>query len=153
MGVVGRDESLRLLSDAATAALDGRGSLLVVRADPGLGLSTLLDAHLAAMRAAGVPTRRLAVLPPRGRTALSDGVPPEWPEHGVVVLDDLHLADDATLLALHDLAQQLHDQPVLVVAGRHRGAEPERFPASTGSPTCTTCPRWTTTRCERCSPS
>ncbi|MER6992460.1 LuxR C-terminal-related transcriptional regulator [Saccharopolyspora hirsuta] len=126
MGIHGRDESLRLLANAAAAAQDGCGRLVVVRADPGLGLSTLLDAHLAQMRAAGLPTKRIAVLPPHGRTALSVGTP-EWPEAGVVVIDDLHLADDATVLALHDLADELDGRSLLVVAGRHPGAVPARF--------------------------
>ncbi|MGW1681095.1 LuxR C-terminal-related transcriptional regulator [Saccharopolyspora sp. NPDC002376] len=122
----GRDESLRQLRQAAVAAQDGRGSLFVVRANPGLGLSTLLDAHLYEMRSAGVPTQRIVVLAPHGRTALSDGAP-EWPERGVVVIDDLHRADDATLLALHDLADELSERSLLVVAGRHPTAVPARF--------------------------
>ncbi|MER5391074.1 helix-turn-helix transcriptional regulator [Saccharopolyspora sp. NPDC002686] len=126
MGVLGRDESLRQLREAAVAAQDGRGGLFVVRADPGLGLSALLDAHLDEMRSAGVPTRRIVVLAPHGRTALSEGAP-EWPERGVVVIDDLHRADDATLLALHALADELSEKPLLVVAGRHPGAVPARF--------------------------
>ncbi|RKT88556.1 regulatory protein, luxR family [Saccharopolyspora antimicrobica] len=127
MGLFGRDESLRRLADAAIAAQDGYGGLLVVRADPGLGLSALLDAHAEAMRSTGLPVRRIAVLPPHGTTVLSEGVPPQWPESGVVVIDDLHRADDATLLALHDLAEELSGRSLLVVAGRHRGAAPERF--------------------------
>lgn len=45
----------------------------------------------------------------------------------MVVIDDLHRADDATLLVLHDLADELSGRSLLVVAGRHRGAAPERF--------------------------
>ncbi|MER7011700.1 LuxR C-terminal-related transcriptional regulator [Saccharopolyspora sp. NPDC000359] len=126
MGIHGRDESLRLLAGAAAAAQDGRGNLVMVRSAPGLGLSTLLDAHLAQMRAAGIPAKRMTVLAPHGRTALSTGTP-QWPESGVVVTDDLHRADDATVLALHDLADELADRCLLVVAGRHPSAVPARF--------------------------
>ncbi|GAA2136310.1 hypothetical protein GCM10009760_15720 [Kitasatospora kazusensis] len=116
---------MAVLAAATAEAGAGRGGLVMVRADPGLGLSTLLDAHLAAARSAGLRTWRVPVLP-SGRTTLSAGVP-EWTEPAVVVIDDLHRADDPTLLALHTLADSLPRRALLVVAGRHRGVTPARF--------------------------
>ncbi|MEY8041315.1 LuxR C-terminal-related transcriptional regulator [Saccharopolyspora cebuensis] len=125
--LAGRGGSLRLLADAAAAAREGRGGLVMVRADPGLGVTAVLDAHLAAMRDAGLRTHRIPVLPPSGRTALSVGRPPDWSGPAVVVIDDLHRVDDATLLALHGIADELTGRALLIVTGRHRGASPERF--------------------------
>lgn len=127
VGIFGRDESLRLLADAAAAAQAGQGGLVMVRADPGLGVTALLDTHLSAMRDTGLQTYRIPVLAPSGRTTLSAGGPPEWTEPAVIVVDDLHRADDATLLALHGLAEGLRDRSLLIVAGRHRGVAPARF--------------------------
>lgn len=126
VGLFGRDESLRLLANAAAQARAGRGGLVMLRADPGIGMTALLDAHSAAARGIGMRTHRILVLPPSGRTELSTGVP-EWTEPAVVVIDDLHRADDATLLALHALAEELRDRSLLVVTGRHRGTAPARF--------------------------
>ncbi|MGO1054730.1 LuxR C-terminal-related transcriptional regulator [Crossiella sp. CA198] len=116
MRIYGRDESLRLLAGT-------RSGLVMVRADPGLGVSTLLEAALAAARAEGLPVRRIPVLP-TGLTTLSAGLP-DWPQLAVIVVDDLHRADDATLLALHELA----DRELRVITGRHRGHTPARFAA------------------------
>jgi DNA-binding CsgD family transcriptional regulator/tetratricopeptide (TPR) repeat protein len=124
--LVGRDIVLRLLADASAAATAGQGGLVMVRADPGVGVTAVLDRHLADCRAAGLRTYRVPVLPPDGRSPLTDGAP-DWVEPAVVVVDDLQLADDATLIALHDLADGIHARPLLVVAGRHRGIAPERF--------------------------
>ncbi|WP_406692449.1 hypothetical protein REH65_11750 [Saccharopolyspora sp. ID03-671] len=126
MEIFGRDESFRLLEEATAAARAGRGALVVVRADPGMGITALLDAHCAAARDSGMRTHRLPVLVPSGRTPLSTG-PVSWDEPALVVLDDLHRADDDTLLALHELAEQVGDRSLLILAGRHRGATPERF--------------------------
>jgi DNA-binding CsgD family transcriptional regulator len=127
VGIFGRDESLRLLAEATAAARAGHGGLVMVRADPGIGVTALLEAHLLAAREAGVRTHRIPVLPPHGRTTLSPGAPPEWTEPAVVVIDDLHRADDTTLLALHELAEELADRSMLVVTGRQRGVAPARF--------------------------
>jgi len=124
--IVGRDAARHLLADATAAARVGQGGLVMVRADPGLGVTALLDRQLAGCRDAGLHTYRVPVLPPHGRTPLTTGVP-EWAEPAVVVIDDLHLADDATLLALHAIADGIHERPLLIVAGRHRGIAPERF--------------------------
>ncbi|MFE5588460.1 hypothetical protein, partial [Kitasatospora sp. NPDC056531] len=94
----------------------------MVRADPGFGVTTLLDAYQAAARSAGLRTYRVPVLP-AGLTSLPAGVP-SWSEPAVVVIDDLHRADDPTLLALHLLAEELPVRALLVVAGRHRGVTP-----------------------------
>jgi DNA-binding NarL/FixJ family response regulator len=126
VGIFGRDESLRLLGDATAAARAGRGGLVMLRADPGLGMTALLDAHLLAARESGMRTYRVPVMPLHGRTTLSAGVP-EWCEPAMVVIDDLHRADDATLLALHEVAEGLRDRSLLVITGRHRGVAPTRF--------------------------
>ncbi len=128
MTLVGRDDSLRVLADATSAAKVGQGSLVVVRADPGIGVTALLEAHLAAMRDSGLHLHRVPVLRPSGRTSLSAGTP-DWDEPAMVVVDDLHHADDETLLTLHGLAEEIYGHPLLVVVGRHRGVAPERFAA------------------------
>ncbi|WP_020667466.1 helix-turn-helix transcriptional regulator [Amycolatopsis nigrescens] len=117
---------MRLLADAATAARAGRGGLVMLRADPGAGTTALLEAHSAAMRDLGLRTYRVPVLPPHGSTTLSAGLP-GWTEPAMVVVDDLHRADDATLLALHGLAEEVRDRALLLVTGRHRGVAPARF--------------------------
>ncbi|MFE9426098.1 LuxR C-terminal-related transcriptional regulator [Kitasatospora sp. NPDC006697] len=126
MDLVGRDESLALLADAAARAREGHGGLVMVRADPGTGVTALLDAHLAQVRAAGLPAYRVPVLA-TGLSSLSAARPPDWAGPAVVVVDDLHLADDATLLALHALADPDHGRPLSVVTGRRRGSSPARF--------------------------
>ncbi|MDI2031035.1 LuxR C-terminal-related transcriptional regulator [Saccharopolyspora sp. TS4A08] len=126
MTLHGRHESLRFLAEAASAAMVGQGALVMVRADPGLGVTSLLEAHLSAMRDSGLRGYRVPVLPPEGRTPLSAGTP-EWEEPALVVIDDLHRADDETLLALHDLAEGIYGRPLLIVTGRHRGVAPDRF--------------------------
>ncbi|MEU5845795.1 helix-turn-helix transcriptional regulator [Saccharopolyspora shandongensis] len=128
VNLFGRNEAQRLLADATAAARAGRGGLVVLRADPGLGVTTLLDAHLSAARELGMRAHRIPVLPQSGTTTLSAGAP-NWTEPATIAIDDLHRADDATLLALHELAEGLRDRPLLVVAGRHRGVEPARFAA------------------------
>lgn len=70
MRIFGRQESFRLLRDATAAVEAGRGALLMVRADPGMGVTALLDAHCAATRESGVRAHRLPVLAPSGRTPL-----------------------------------------------------------------------------------
>lgn len=127
VNIFGRDDSLRMLADATADMQAGRGGLVMVRGDPGMGVTALLSSHLTAMRAAGMRTYRLHVLSPHGSTMLSGGEPPEWAEPALVVVDDLHGADDATLLALDELADGLHDRPLLIVAGRHRGTASARF--------------------------
>lgn len=128
MTLVGRHDSLRVLADAASAAKVGQGALVMVRADPGLGVTSLLEAHVSAMRDSGLRLHRIPVLRPGGRTSLSDQMP-ELDEPAMVVIDDLHQADDATLLALHALAEDVYSRPLLIVAGRHRRVAAQRFAA------------------------
>jgi DNA-binding CsgD family transcriptional regulator/tetratricopeptide (TPR) repeat protein len=99
----------------------------MVRARPGLGVTAVLDAHLEWARgAAGMRAWRVPVLA-SGTSTLSGGGLPEWGEPAVVVIDDLHRADDATLLALHLLADTLPGRAQLVVTGRRSGVTPARF--------------------------
>lgn len=128
MTLVGRHDSLRVLADAASAAKVGQGALVMVRADPGLGVTSLLEAHMSAMRDSGLRLYRIPVLRPGGRTSLSVQTF-ELDEPAMVVIDDLHQADDGTLLALHALAEDVYSRPLLIVAGRHRRVAAQRFAA------------------------
>jgi AAA ATPase domain len=144
-GLVGRATELATLRAALDAAVAGRGALVLVTGEPGIGKTTLLSetARVAADRGAHVL---------RGRCWDGDGSPPYWPwthvldgdlpAHGadrftvfdtvarrlaalgqgqplVVILDDLQWADPASLALLAFCVGQLRDEPVLFL-GAHR---------------------------------
>ena len=144
-GLVGRATELATLRAALDAAAAGRGALVLVAGEPGIGKTTLLSetARIAADRGARVL---------RGRCWDGDGSPPYWPwthvldgdvpaqaadrfivfdtvarrlaalgreRPLVVVLDDLQWADPASLALLAFCVGQLRDEPVLFL-GAHR---------------------------------
>ena len=144
-GLVGRATELATLRAALDAAAVGRGALVLLTGEPGIGKTTLLSetARVAADRGARVL---------RGRCWDGDGSPPYWPwthvldgdlpaqaadrftvfdtvarrlaalgreQPLVVILDDLQWADPASLALLAFCVGQLRDEPVLFL-GAHR---------------------------------
>jgi hypothetical protein len=170
MTTVGREPELAEVSSALASAREGRGRLLVLLGEPGIGKTRLAEEAAARARDGGF---RVVW----GRAAEGGGAPPYWPwsqvlrtlvdeqafslpprqlahlveilpdlgdapprGHGrfdvyealisalrrsgplLVVLDDLHAADEATLLALQLVARRVRELPLLLVA-THREAE------------------------------
>ena len=168
-----RDAELSALAHAAREAADGHGSVVLVMGEAGIGKSSLVEAlrshlpaegrmligycdDLATPRTLG-PFRDLAgsvgdrVQPRRsGRpataTACSTALRTEldWPEHPtVLVIEDVHWADDATLDALRYLIRRIADLPAVLVL-TYRDDElnrehPLHRPAGPGLPGATTC--------------
>ena len=185
---VGRDAELAELVAALDGAIDGRGRLVLVSGEPGIGKSRLADALIEAARereartlvgrcweAGGAPAywpwiqvlraamaetaeaalrdqlgtgaANLAQLLPELRERIPELVEPLPPLEGegarfrlfdatlsylhaagqacplVVVLDDLHAADEPSLLLLEFVAQGLHASRVLLL-GAYRDVDP-----------------------------
>jgi DNA-binding NarL/FixJ family response regulator len=144
--LIGRDTERARLQAAATEARHGRGTLLLLAGEAGIGKTMLAR---TALRASG-----LRVLE---GTALQDGAPAYWPLTSAlriqiptgpdraalldaitaaltgsaadgpvaVFLDDLQWADDATLDALPAVAAIIETEPMLVV-GAYRSDEMPR---------------------------
>ena len=147
--LVGRARELRDAAALLAGVATGRGGLLVVTGEAGIGKTRLAREIAGSALAAGI-----AVV--WGRCVESEGAPAYWPwrqvvrglgadpeavfggavespeerfrlvdevrrllaERGplVVVLDDVHVADEASLSLLRHVADGLLDQPLLVVA-------------------------------------
>lgn len=144
--IVGRDVELGRLGPVVSTI--GRGGLVVVEGEPGIGKSRLLAELGRTAREAGNRVLRgtadeldpaplgLWMGPARAlglpRLTADDTVPPDelrWEALDllagaladdvatVVLLDDLHWADDASLWVLERLLGDLADHPVVVIAG------------------------------------
>jgi DNA-binding CsgD family transcriptional regulator/tetratricopeptide (TPR) repeat protein len=143
-GILERDAELSLLATAVQAAADGHGSVALVMGEAGIGKSSLVEAlrsHLAAggrmlvgycddlatPRTLG-PFRDLAgSVGTELSRAVTDGSERDrvlaalrselsWPEHPtVLVIEDVHWADDATLDALRYLIRRIADLPAVLV--------------------------------------
>jgi len=70
--VVGRDRQLRVIDDAIAGVRDGRGQVLLVPGEPGIGKTRLARVAVERARAAGVHTAWAGAWQ-------GDGVPPLWP--------------------------------------------------------------------------
>jgi len=139
-----RDAELSVLADAVQAAAAGRGSVLLVFGEAGIGKSSLVEAVRARLPAEGRlfigycddlatprtlgPFRDLvgsvgaelsrAVTDGHDRDRLLSALRAEldWPEHpAVLVIEDVHWADDATLDALRYLIRRIGSLPAVLV--------------------------------------
>jgi DNA-binding CsgD family transcriptional regulator/tetratricopeptide (TPR) repeat protein len=143
-GILERDAELSVLAHAARGAADGHGSVVLVMGEAGIGKSSLVEAlrsqlpaegrmlvgycdDLATPRTLG-PFRDLAGSVGTGLSrAVADGSERDrvltalrteltWPEHPtVLVIEDVHWADDATLDALRYLIRRIADLPAVLV--------------------------------------
>ena len=143
-GILERDAELSVLADAAREAGDRHGSVVLVMGEAGIGKSSLVEAlrshlpaegrmlvgycdDLATPRTLG-PFRDLAgSVGTELSRAVADGSERDrvltalrteltWPEHPtVLVIEDVHWADDATLDALRYLVRRIADLPAVLV--------------------------------------
>ena len=143
-GILERDAELSVLADAVRAAAGRQGSVALVMGEAGIGKSSLVEAlrfhlpaegrmlvgycdDLATPRTLG-PFRDLvgsvgtelsrAVTDRSQRDRVLAALRTEltWPEHPtVLVIEDVHWADDATLDALRYLVRRIADLPAVLV--------------------------------------
>jgi DNA-binding CsgD family transcriptional regulator/tetratricopeptide (TPR) repeat protein len=143
-GFLEREAELSVLANAVRAAADGRGSVALVMGEAGIGKSSLVEAlrshlpaegrmlvgycdDLATPRTLG-PFRDLAAsVGAELSRAVTDGSDRDrvlaalrteltWPEHStVLVIEDVHWADDATLDALRYLIRRVAGLPAVLV--------------------------------------
>jgi DNA-binding CsgD family transcriptional regulator/tetratricopeptide (TPR) repeat protein len=142
--VLERDAELSVLADAVRAAADGAGSVVLVMGEAGIGKSSVVEALRAHLPAEGRmfagycddlatprtlgPFRDLvgsvgtelsrAVMDGSDRDRVLAALRAElsWPEHPtVLVIEDIHWADDATLDALRYLIRRIADLPAVLV--------------------------------------
>jgi len=155
-----RDAELSVLGDAVQAAAAGRGSVVLVFGEAGIGKSSLVEAVRARLPAEGRmfvgycddlatprtlgPFRDLvgsvgaelsrAVTDGHDRDRLLSALRAEldWPAHpAVLVIEDVHWADDATLDALRYLIRRIGSLPAVLVL-TYRDDELSREHALTG---------------------
>jgi DNA-binding CsgD family transcriptional regulator/tetratricopeptide (TPR) repeat protein len=155
-----REAELSVLADAVQAAATGRGSVVLVFGEAGIGKSSLVEALRARLPAEGRmfvgycddlatprtlgPFRDLvgsvgaelssAVTDGHDRDRLLSALRAEldWREHpAVLVIEDVHWADDATLDALRYLIRRIGDLPAVLVL-TYRDDEVSREHALTG---------------------
>jgi DNA-binding CsgD family transcriptional regulator/tetratricopeptide (TPR) repeat protein len=149
MNLLERSNELAALEEAlADVCSSGRGSLILLAGEAGIGKTALLDAFCDANQS--VPTLRGGCDPlftPRplgpvleiadalgagGETSheLVQSLARELRERGqtVVVLEDLHWADEATLDVVRMLARRLESVPVLVAATYRNDALDRQHP-------------------------
>jgi DNA-binding CsgD family transcriptional regulator len=150
-GLVGRDRELALLRRRFADAAGGRGGVLLVAGEPGIGKSALVAVFAAEVGGRGVPVLV-------GRAVADEGAPELWPwqrmfdaagldvldtrgagpdpvaarfqvidravqsmctaahrDGMLVVLEDLHWADEASLFLLRHLSGEVTDARLLVV--------------------------------------
>jgi len=131
MALLERDESLRALLGALDAAAAGRGATALISGEAGIGKTSLVRAFA---RAAGERARLLQaacddLATPRTLGPLVDALGPLGDEDAltaaldrllevtptVLVIEDAHWADDATLDVLGYLARRVGSRPALLV--------------------------------------
>ena len=140
MPLLERDDQLRAAAGYLADAADGRGRVLFIAGEAGVGKTTFADEVVAAARGAArvavgrcdgsatpAPLGPLAEMLP----ALPDGVwPPDASRYEVftavtaalagspphlLVVEDAHWADEATLDLIRHLARRVHDRRALVL--------------------------------------
>jgi DNA-binding CsgD family transcriptional regulator len=142
--VPGRGDELERLLGLVRAVVAGHGAVVLIEGEPGIGKTTLLDAMADEAGRSGVRVRRCAGedetspvpfatigrclgLPPSGGepefviTETILGRVDRWAAAGPVLLmiDDLHRVDPASLVALSRLGRAVDRLPLLIVAA-HR---------------------------------
>jgi predicted ATPase len=164
MDLLERSTELAALEDAlATVRASGRGSLVLVAGEAGIGKTALLDAFCDVTR--GVPTVRGgcdALFTPRPlgplleiaedvggelRNVVAGGATPADVVQALVrelrrrrptmlVLEDLHWADEATLDVLRMLARRIESLPVLLAASYPDDSLDRAHPCGSSSASC-----------------
>ena len=154
MALLEREDSLARLSELFLGTKDGRGRLALVAGEAGIGKTVLVDAFCTTRRGrthilwgtcdAVVPPRTFAPLVDIAdriggslRAALEGGdrdavfndvlarLGASAPLQRILVLEDLHWADEATLDLLRVIGRRLRDLPVMVI-GTYRNDEVAR---------------------------
>ena len=139
-----RDAELAALAHAAREAADGHGSVVLVKGEAGIGKSSLVEALRSHLPAEGrmlvsycddlaTPRTLGPFRDPVGSVgtelsrAVTDGSERDrvltalrteltWPDHPtVLVIEDVHWADDATLDALRYLIRRIAELPAVLV--------------------------------------
>jgi DNA-binding CsgD family transcriptional regulator/tetratricopeptide (TPR) repeat protein len=141
--ILERERELAELGTAARQAKDGEGSVVLVVGEAGIGKSSLVEAIRSVLPAEGrlligycddlatprvlgplrdligsVGTALTNALAAADRGQVLDALPAElnWPEHPtVLVIEDVHWADDATLDVLRFLVRRIARLPVVLV--------------------------------------
>ena len=143
-GILERDAELSALAHAAREAADGHGSVVLVMGEAGIGKSSLVEAlrshlpaegrmlvgycdDLATPRTLGPFRDLVGSVGTELSRAVTDGSERDrvltalrteltWPDHPtVLVIEDVHWADDATLDALRYLIRRIADLPAVLV--------------------------------------
>src|SRR6202000_3045001 len=143
-GIVEREAELSELAGAVRSAAAGQGSVVLVSGEAGIAKSPLVESVRAQLPAEGRmlvgycddlatprtlgPFRDLvgsvgtelshAVMDGRGRDGVLSALRTEltWPDHPtVLVIEDVHWADDATLDALRYLIRRIADLPTVLI--------------------------------------
>jgi predicted ATPase len=143
-GILERDAELSALAHAAREAADRHGSVVLVMGEAGIGKSSLVEAlrshlpaegrmltgycdDLATPRTLGPFRDLVGSVGTELSRAVTDGSERDrvltalrteltWPDHPtVLVIEDVHWADDATLDALRFLIRRIADLPAVLV--------------------------------------
>jgi DNA-binding CsgD family transcriptional regulator/tetratricopeptide (TPR) repeat protein len=143
-GMLERDAELSVLAHAAREAANRHGSVVLVKGEAGIGKSSLIEAlrshlpaegrmlvgycdDLATPRTLGPFRDLVGSVGTELSRAVTDGSERDrvltalrteltWPEHPtVLVIEDVHWADDATLDALRYLIRRIADLPAVLV--------------------------------------
>ncbi|HEX2141321.1 MAG TPA: AAA family ATPase [Candidatus Limnocylindria bacterium] len=144
MQLLERDRPLSLLSEAHAAASDGRGSVVLLAGEAGIGKTSLVNRFAAELgpqarlllgmcddlriprplgplrNLAGAPSAELveAIATARPATEVGAALLAELeraPQPGVLVLEDVHWADEATLDAVTVVARRIEGVPALLL--------------------------------------
>lgn len=150
MALLERDRPLSVLADARTAAASGHGSVVVVTGEPGIGKTALVTEFAVGAASGGRvlvgACDDLSVPRPLGpfadlaasvsaelHQALRSGAPPQEvhrlvleelaapPVPSVLVIEDVHWADEATLDAITVIGRRIAEVPAVLVLTYREG--------------------------------
>jgi predicted ATPase len=143
-----RDGPLRTLAEARAAAAAGHGSVVLVTGEPGIGKTALVTEFVSRLTGDRVlmgtcddlsvprplgPFHDLVSVPTGLRRALRSGAPPEEihgllleelaapPAPSLLVIEDVHWADEATLDAITVIGRRIAELPVVLVLTYREG--------------------------------